>query len=136
MEITLVHTHTHNIGYDSASQIPGHIESRMKWRHCRMNMALRSMAIRWCANFPAQAGSSPINPRSANGPGRLALVVAIVGATHAVWRQGRPGRTKTGRRTTTGNLFLQANPIVMLMIESLSLNMKHVVMAVASAIAL
>jgi hypothetical protein len=46
MEITLVHTHTHNIGYDSASQIPGHIESRMKWRHCRMGMALRSMAIR------------------------------------------------------------------------------------------
>jgi hypothetical protein len=65
--------------------------------------------------------------RSANGPERLALVEATVGATHAVWRQGRPGRTKTGRRTTPGNLFLQANPIVMLMIESLSLNMKHVV---------
>jgi hypothetical protein len=37
-------------------------------------VALRSMAI---------------NPRSANGPRRLALVVATVGATHVAWRQGR-----------------------------------------------
>ena len=101
-----------------------------------MGIALRSMAIRSCANFPAQAGSSPINPRSANSPRRLALVVAKVCATQIVWGPGRPGRTKTGRRTTTGNLFLQANPIVKLMIESPSQSMKRVIMAIASAMGL